>query len=484
MSEKTDSNRRTNRRNALKAFAGTVSALGLAGCTSDGESGDTGGSSQNSGTTGTTRSGEWPDLSGQELTIQQQITGDEVKTYWNKLGQQFQRDTGAKINMRFTGLGDALNEIAQMVQTGNAPDLSSTTLANATYFQNLDLLEPLTDTVNEAIDRIGEPTKHTTLKIDGEHYGFPRVITGTTWWYRSDLSDIKPDTWENALAYAEDVDSNTDIAGSYIPTNTEGSYAYTHHLNWAWSNETYLCTRDSDGNVVSYLNDEENRNRWIEVLDQIKQMYQYSPDSGTAGAVWSNGINSIQQEVAAQNYYSGVRPKNYAINNDRSFAKDVKVVAPFPTNGDRRGARLGTGSFLHFRNTNSEAAKTFLTWWSQRERLTDYYFQFARVQRIPPWTSVRTSDEFYQRVVDSVNTDVWQEEQIKNYLYQPALSEGWGLHLPNETTPPNPYAGNVLSSNILRETVARYCIQDKEAGALIDDAHQRLESVLEDARSQ
>lgn len=461
----------TTRRAALKALSG-VTAVGAAGCL--GGDGDTSTPSPSTGgVTGTPSSGEWPDLSGTELHFLYGQPSEEAQQYFRGIASDFEDATGAETNLEFTGIDNLNNRVTQLLQSNSPPELVATNSQFAPTYANQGILRPLTGVVDTLTDRYGGMTTGSRLTYDGEDRYVPLWANPQMFFYRSDLSDTVPDTWDNLLAYAEEVEANEEVQhGNYQPAGT-GSDDFWHLASFAYTNDVSIVER-RNGNIVATMDQGQNRSRWVEVLEFFDDRYQYSPD--TTDSSWSGALNSIPQGIAGSSWYGGARIINEVNRQDSEFAEAVDVTWP---EGRSRTFTGGTDGFVSFEGSNGDAADAFLKFMTQAEYLAPIYWTFSNVHNAPVYPGIKESNTYQKELENLLETTTWTREEVD--FYQETAVEEMNF-VANDTDPAHPYVGTIISSNSLQNMVAEVLVNDQDPEDAIDTYTRELQDVLDDAQ--
>lgn len=142
----------------------------------------------------------------------------------------------ADVNLKFAGFGDEgmIPRLTRLMQARNPPEVVDRELTPAAGHLGQGVFAPLTDIVQSNIDEYGEPPSAKLATIDDEIYNMPFKGAGIqTFWYRSDLADTTPDSWDNLRSYVQEVDQGeSGIRGTYIPTAI-GRHALFSHMMYA-----------------------------------------------------------------------------------------------------------------------------------------------------------------------------------------------------------------------------------------------------------
>ncbi len=456
-----------DRRKYLKTLGGVMVTGAVAGCS--------GANGKGSGNTTTGSGGK--ELSGQEVHFITVAATPSIKELWKSVTSDFESETGATVKLEFVETTD-ISRITQLIQAGNPPEVAQLGLTNTYLLYNRGVLQPLNSVYEKAVDELGTPTKtvQKVAKQDGNAVIAPLFHNINMYSYRSDLTDIVPDTWDKALEYARVVDEqDNDVRGTYVPIS--GSVPGAVRLvSWLWPNKGSIAKRNSDGRIVVDFDEEPYRSRMIELLNFLKDRQQYSPPGEGAG--WADIQNIIQTGKAASSWYGGVRQKNAAIRNGRSFAKDIKLVPGMPTK--RQDVVDGSSEgLISFKGANTSAAKQFINYVLDEKFLADLLTQLSPIHNIPSWPKVKDSDS-YMNGIKSLNLwSGWSMEQFNNYQGK-ALSKMQDKSM--DTEPPNPYSVTYYSDPIynLMGDVLR---SGKNPGDVIDQRAKELQKTVDDAQN-
>ena len=475
------------RRDALKTIGG-ASAVGvsaLAGCSGNGGDGTEtsgGGGSTGSGTSASTDNG-MPDLSGQDIHFITVAQVDNIQQLWRDIASDFEDATGANMEVEFVTTGvSSLDRIIQLIQAGDPPEVSIQSFGEAMILRNRGVLTPLSNTYDRVTESLGDATDvvQNIIEVEGERWMLPFFHNISTFSYRSDLTDTVPDTWDNAIQYAREVDEmDNDVRGTYVPVLT-GSAATVRFLSWFWTNGGSI-TQWEDDRVRINMGDDPYRSRAIEMLNFFADRQQYSPPGEGSG--WATTQNILQSGQAASTWYAGVRTKNAAIRNDRPFAQDIEFVPGMPSKRRDDAAEGSAEGFVAYENANTEAAKAFIRYATNQEFVTDLLLNLSPVQNIPSWPSVKQSDRYREGIF---STDLfesgWTEEQFNTYQDEAFSKLTHKTMEAGTTEPPNPYT-SIYYSEPIWNLQSDVLLNGENPTDVIDGRLEELRQVAEDAQS-
>ena len=483
--------RNVSRRKALKAIGGSaaVGMSGLAGCSGNGDSDSNGGgdgdSSDGGGggqTTSNTENG-LPDLSGEDIHFITVAQVDNIQDLWRGIASDFEDATGANMEVEFVTTGvSSLDRIVQLIQAGDPPEVSIQSFGEAMILRNRGVLTPLDETYERVTESLGDATDvvQNIIEVEGNQWMLPFFHNISTFTYRSDLSDVVPDTWEKANEYAREVEAlDNDVRGTYVPIMT-GSPSTVRFLSWLWTNDGSI-TEWQDDRVQINFHEEPYRERTIELLNHLAERQQWSPAGEDSG--WATTQNIIQSGQVASTWYAGIRTKNAAIRNGRDFAQDIEIVPGMPAGRGNDAAEGSAEGFVAYQGGNTEAAKAFIQYATNQEFLTDLLLELSPVQNIPSWPTIKQSDRYLEGIR---STDIyqagWTDEQFSDYQDE-AFSKLTHKTMEGGTTePPNPYTSAYYSEPIwnLQNDVL---LSGEDPADVIDQRAEELQQVVDDAQA-
>ncbi len=460
------------RRKIISLLAGSVS-VGVAGCI--GDDGDAEAEATPSG-----------DLDGQSVTYITDESDNRAQEWYNDWSADFTAETGAQVNIEYTGQGLQSDErIIQLLQAGNPPEIYLADTAIAAGLADAGVLEPLDDLVEDLIDRYGEPSSG-FIQLDGTYYGAPKQVQPGSVFYRSDVSDIEPNTLETMREYVLDVNENIDQFddldnAAHIPAGT-GEHNNEHTLQWAWVHGAYGVGY-VDGELRSTIAEGENRERWIETLNFLNEMHQYSSDN--TDATWNTQHAALSSGSGAIAWSTGSRAIDFSIDADADFAADVELPETGMVMGENSISRDGGNTFVVFSDSDVEAAKSFLEYYYEHERFIDSFFNIEpeATTVLPPFEDLRSDSEYLDRVSEETG-DAWTDEKIETYLAAADEAVAWPVESTMEMAgggPPNPTTTALALGNYFSTLTQMVLLEDMDPGDALDEMQPQINEAIEDA---
>ncbi|WP_165872093.1 ABC transporter substrate-binding protein [Natrarchaeobius halalkaliphilus] len=443
------------RRKVLKTVGGTSVALSIAGCAGDEEpdvgNGNGNGVDDVDADTGDIDPDEWADLEGQEVHILTQESSEDYQRYWQELAERFNAATGAYVRMEYTGFGMGLNErIAELVQAEDPPELSHLGHPDAATYGDLGQLADHSEVVDHWEDRWGDIPDGARFTVDGNDVFLPMLTNPYTNWYRDDVFDEVPDTWDSQLAMAEEHDEGQGgtRGAAFTMVTGDTNTTQTGFISYAWSAGAQFFGRDGS-DAIDPVFDSEYLDETAETLEFMDQLYEFSDDNldMTGGDI----NQAIGNELSYQVGWVGSRPKFYGEGTD--FSGEIRPCV-WPGKDGNHTPWGHVQGYASFEGADNEAAMEFLRFWAEPENFIGFYFADP-IHNAPVIEEIRDSEE-YQAELDAL-PDNWNVPEDLPFDHIDITNE-----LPAETEPPNEHTGTIYDSQILLEMVRDVLVDNED----------------------
>lgn len=427
-----------------------------------------------------------PNLEGQSITYITDESGDNAQEWYNALSAEFTQGTGAPINIEYTGQGlQSDQRIIQLLQAGNPPEVYLADTAIAAGLADAGVLAPLDDIVEPLVDMWGEPSSG-YIQLDGTYFGAPKQVQPGCVFYRSDVSDIEPNTVDSMREYVEDVDANLDQFddlnnATHIPAGT-GEHNNVHLLQWAWIHGAY-GVGFVDGELRSTIAEGENRERWIETLEFLDEMYEYS--AGNTDATWNTQHAALSSGSGAIAWSTGSRAIDFSIDAEADFAADVMLPETGMVEGVNSISRDGGNTLIVFEDADVEAAKAFLEYFYQPDRFIDHFFHMEPLATtiVPPFEELRNDATYLDRVTEET-APAWTDEKLETYMAAADEAVAWPAEPSMDfagSGPPNPTTTALALGNYFATLAQEVLINDMDPGDALDQMQPQINETIEDA---
>jgi len=479
--------RHINRRTVLKTL-GAGGIAGLAGCTGGGDGGD-GGSTPTEGdggtATGTSDGGEWPDLSGEEVHFMTDAASDPAKEFWNSVNEQFKQATGATVEMEYVGIGGSSAErLSQLLQTGDPPELFTANGGNVAALYNEGVLAPVDDALNAAEDQVGAADDGARIVAEDQNWLAPMWTNHACYYYRDDLvdeynADNPPETWDDLVEFAQLIDEDTDLQGTYIPAASDPNQQSVHTLSWYFPTGEDFMKWEGDKVVVNY-DSGSSREAYVQVLNHAKEMHSYGPTA--SDSTYTSWSNSLPAGSVGTVMYPGFRPIVKSNRREQPFASNVHAVpgVPSPDGSSDNVAEATTEGLVSFEQANTDVAEVYMDFILQPDVIMDIYFDLTPVHNVPAFEQIRSSDEYQSRLQELPDTfgGTWRMEDIEAYQEPP----GGIITRARDIDPANPYVGASYQNQHVANIMQRVLLNDEDPEAVIDDVAPQHQQSLDEAQ--
>lgn len=205
-----------------------IAALGLTACSS-----------------GTSSDGGKVDAKGEKLSVWiMQGTNPDSTAFFKKVGDEFTRETGAKLDVQFVQWADAHDRFVTSIAGNTTPDVAETGTTWTAEFADAGALAPIGDYVKkDGLDSDLVKGLKESGTYDGELYGMPWYAGVRSLVYRADvfqeLGLKAPTSWDDIVAAGEKIKAaKPDMIPFAVPGNAEfGVYP------WVWGAGGEVATK-------------------------------------------------------------------------------------------------------------------------------------------------------------------------------------------------------------------------------------------------
>lgn len=256
------------------------------------------------------------------------------------------------------GWDEANSKLVALMQAQEAPDVIITGSRSLRQFAEMGAIEKLDTYMTDSFKEERVQNVLETANINGSQYGIPLAFSSRALYYRTDLIQTPPATWDELLATAEKITKeNPSIYGFAIPTDiTSGT---DELFNFIYQNGG--SATDENGNIK--LATKEN----IETLEFLKQFNDKKIIPDPVATARGDQAKMFQNGNLAM-FISGPWDKDTL---DSSAETAPYGVALLPA-GKQMGETLVTDSFsISAQSKNKELA------WKLIEHMGKFEFQNA-----------------------------------------------------------------------------------------------------------
>ena len=214
--------RYTTRRRVL-ATTGTAAGIAVTGCLGGSSSGSDGGSD------GEASSGSGGESESESTTITYLSDRGDSQQIIDEIIAEFEAEYDYTVDVTYTSKGTSTDEqLQKMRAAGNPPDIVFDTASDAYRYQRQGKAAPVTETVQGS--DLPDP-----VNVGGESYFVPTMVEPLMGWYRNDIYEENPTTWERWATEAQRVSEEEDMDG-YVVQSGQTNNADTAITQTLWQN--------------------------------------------------------------------------------------------------------------------------------------------------------------------------------------------------------------------------------------------------------
>ena len=418
--------------------AGAASAFALAGCLGGGSSGSGG-------------------------TIQYLSDRGDSKDVIDDIIAEFENEHDYSVEVTYTSKGTSTDEqLQKMKAAGNPPDIVFDTSSDAYRYQRDGNAAP----VSEAVQGTGLPDP---VNVDGESYFAPTMVEPLMGWYRNDLYEENPTTWESWTSEAQRVTENNDIDG-YVVQSGQTNNADTATTQYLWQNDVNIYAGGVDSIEVTIDNDD-NRAAAVETYEWLQQMAEYAPNG--SGWEWGDGIAALQQENAAALMSVGGLPILTIESNRPDLVENLSPTAfPVPDGkGQDKWWAYMEGHVVWDEGEQTEGARQFVEFFSKSDRFMDFVLS-APLFQFPPTKEGLNSDAVKNNETIQQHQDVMDLVRDNWDAFTTVLATG-------DDGAPNIVAADAYGQQLFGQSAEQMLVGGKSPGETVDWLASELRSLQE-----
>jgi multiple sugar transport system substrate-binding protein len=210
-------------------------------------------------------------------------------------------------------------------------------------------------------------------------------------WYRNDIYDENPTTWETWLSEAQRATEQEDING-YVVQSGNTNNADTSVTQTLWQNDVDIYS-GPEGDIEVTIDQGENRTRAIETFEWLQSMAEYAPNG--SGWEWGDAIAALQQENAAAAMSVGGLPVLTIMGNRPDLVDKLSPTAfPVPDGKEQdKWWAYMEGHVVWSGGDAIEGAREFVNFFSKSDRFMDFLLA-APLFQFPPTREGLDSDAY------------------------------------------------------------------------------------------
>jgi len=426
---------RNHTRRRFVKTAGAASAFTLAGCLGGGGSG--GG------------------------TIQYLSDRGDSKDVIDDIVSEFEDEHDYEVEVTYTSKGTSTDEqLQKMKAAGNPPDIVFDTSSDAYRYQRDGNAAPISD----AVQGTGLPDP---VNVDGKSYFAPTMVEPLMGWYRNDIYEENPTTWESWVSEAQRVTENNEVGG-YVVQSGQTNNADTATTEYLWQNDVTIYSGGVDSIEVAIDNDD-NRAAAVETYEWLQQMAKYAPNG--SGWEWGDGIAALQQENAAALMSVGGLPILTIEANRPDLVENLSPTAfPVPDGkGQDKWWAYMEGHVVWDEGEQTEGARQFVEFFSKSDRFMDFVLS-APLFQFPPTEEGLNSDAVKNNETIQKHQDAMDLVRNNWDAFTTVLATG-------DDGAPNIVAADAYGQQLFGQSAEQLLVGDKSPEETVDWVASELRSL-------
>jgi multiple sugar transport system substrate-binding protein len=272
--------------------------------------------------------------------------GDElVAGYTDYFAEWEAANPGYKIVPELVGWGQCQDKVTTLAAAGTPVALAYVGSRTLKQFALNDLIVPIPMTDEEKAAYYNYVPE--TVTIDGTQWGVPVAFSTKALYWNKDVfeaagldPETPPKTWEEEIAFAKQIEENTDVDGFGVVAKTFDNTLH-QFLHWVYTNDGQVI--DAEGNIV--LDSPQN----LEALTALRDITAYAEEGPTAYE--QNEVRAIFLDGGLGMIHAAVGAVNLLEETDINWG-----VAPLPLGPSAKGpgTLLITDSLAVFKGSGVE----------------------------------------------------------------------------------------------------------------------------------
>jgi multiple sugar transport system substrate-binding protein len=272
--------------------------------------------------------------------------GDElVAGYTDYFAEWEAANPGYKIVPELVGWGQCQDKVTTLAAAGTPVALAYVGSRTLKQFALNDLIVPIPMTEEEKAAYYNYVPE--TVTIDGTQWGVPVAFSTKALYWNKDVfeaagldPETPPKTWEEEIAFAKQIEENTDVDGFGVVAKTFDNTLH-QFLHWVYTNDGQVI--DAEGNIV--LDSPQN----LEALTALRDITAYAEEGPTAYE--QNEVRAIFLDGGLGMIHAAVGAVNLLEETDINWG-----VAPLPLGPSAKGqgTLLITDSLAVFKGSGVE----------------------------------------------------------------------------------------------------------------------------------
>ncbi|WP_233204201.1 ABC transporter substrate-binding protein [Halegenticoccus soli] len=390
--------------------------------------------------------------SGDGTTVRYLSDRGDSKPVMDQIVSEFEAQSDYAVEVIYTSKGTSSDqEMQKMVAAGNPPDIIFDTSTDAYRLQRDGVLAPVTAAVRD--NDLPDP-----VSVDGESYFAAAMVEPLMGWYRNDVYEENPETWENWLSEAKRVTDEGEMNG-YVVQSGQTNNADTQMTQYLWQNDVEIYRGPSDGIEVT-VDRGANRDAAVETFEWVERMAEFSPNG--SGWEWGDAIGALQQENAAAIVSVGGLPV-LTIQGNRPDLVEKLSPMPFPVPAGKKQDQWWAymeGHLVRNDGQATEGAQEFVKFFNESDRFFDFVLS-APLFQFPPTREQLDSDAVENNETIRQFPEVLQMVKDNWDVFTSVLATG-------DDGAPNIVAADAYGNQVFGQAADQLLVGGKSPGETVD----------------
>lgn len=165
----------------------------------------------------------------------------------------FEEATGNTVEIISVGWDELNSRIVQLARADQSPDILLIGSRSLRQFAEEGIIAPVDDYLTDEFLEPRIESVFKTSEVDGEQYGVPMAFSSRAFYYRTDLMEEQPATWDELLDVARQIKAdNPDMYAFYLPVDGPGTSIEL--MTFFYQNEGYIFNEAGEYEVNNAAN--------------------------------------------------------------------------------------------------------------------------------------------------------------------------------------------------------------------------------------
>jgi multiple sugar transport system substrate-binding protein len=367
-------------------------------------------------------------LAEDKIVIKHMEPGDDAKLgYVHEFADAYMaKNPNVEIEIIEVGWGNIYQKMMSMAQAGTMPDVVYVGSRWIPVLAEMDAIQPLDSFMTDNKKNDYSDSLLNTANYKGNQYGLPRAYSTKTLFYRTDLIDSPPETWEELVEVAKEVQANNEgmygmgISGAKHVSTTSQFFNYLFQAGGKVFNEAGEPVLNSEAGVKAlqfyvdlYREHKVTPNPVEYNREELPTLFSTGKIAMFVCGPWGKSIIGRQPENEKTPYQTALLPK-----------------------GEYRKSILVSDSYVMAKDAGEEAWD-YLNYITNYNNQTYYDYEYGSVPVMKEAAASRRfqQDEFFKTFLDTIKTGEPQPLPIVWETFEDILTDSIQAALMGDMTP-------------------------------------------------